>query len=129
MANSTLQVMLTIVDPGSDSEELDRLAIQLRRRLLELDVDSVERISAGEAPPGTRAVEIAVVGALLLTMAKSPELLSAVGGLVHSWVDGRPGATVEMTLGGDSIKIPGTALSPEQRQLFDLFVARNAGGE
>jgi hypothetical protein len=70
-------------------------------------------------------VEIAVVGTLLLSMAKSPELLKAVGGLVQAWAVGHQTATVEVTLGSDSIKLSGTGLSPEQRQLFETFVARN----
>ena len=40
------------VEPDADAAELDEATQQLRRELLELDVENVERPSAGPAPPG-----------------------------------------------------------------------------
>ncbi|HZC51226.1 MAG TPA: hypothetical protein VE441_01830 [Mycobacterium sp.] len=42
--------------------------MQLRRELLDLDLDAVEVPSAGE--PGTRAVDLAALGALVISVSQ-----------------------------------------------------------
>jgi hypothetical protein len=64
---ATLDIQVA-VGPGDDAEEIAEATLQLRRELLDLDVDAVELPSAGEAPPGTRAVELAALGALAVTV-------------------------------------------------------------
>ena len=44
---------------------------QLRRELLDLEVDAVEAPGAGEPPPGSRAVDVAALGALVVNLADS----------------------------------------------------------
>jgi hypothetical protein len=111
--------------PGADGQELDELTTRLRRQLLELDVRSVDRPRAGEAPPGTRAAELVALGGLLITLA-TPEVLKAVVGLVQSWVATRQGRSVELRIGEDTLTVTGVS-SDEQRRLVELFVARHAG--
>jgi hypothetical protein len=59
------------VGPSADAEDVAEATLQLRRELLDLDVDAVELVSAGEPPPGSRAVELAALGALVVTVAQS----------------------------------------------------------
>jgi hypothetical protein len=126
MLDEVLQVGLQI-DAGADADEqeLEELTARLRRQLLELDVESVERVRADEAPPGTRAVDVMMLGGLLVTLGKSPDLLKMVTGVVQSWVAGRQGRSVELQIGGDTLKVSGVS-SDEQRQLIALFVERHA---
>lgn len=49
------------VEPEADAAEL---AGQLREGLLELDTECADRATVGQAPPGTRAGEMHLVGAL-----------------------------------------------------------------
>ena len=63
--------------PDADAEEIAEATLQLRRELLDLDVDAVEVPRAGEPPPGTRAVDVAALGALVVSLA-DPQLLGAV---------------------------------------------------
>ena len=60
--------------------------MQLRRELLDLDVDVVEVPGAGEPRPGSRAVDVAAIGALVVNLA-DPQLLAAVVATVRSWLD------------------------------------------
>src|SRR5687768_741900 len=121
-------ISLTLrVEGGADSDalELDDVTARLRQQLLELDVQSVGPVQGGAPPPGTRSAEIAMVGGLLVTLVKSPELLKTVVGVVQGWLAGQPARTVEVQIGGDTLKVGG--LSPaEQRRLIDLFVERHA---
>jgi membrane-associated two-gene conflict system component 1 (EACC1) len=110
--------------PGADSEEVDEAARALLRELRELDVESVERVSEGPAPEGSRALEVAAVGSLVVTLGKSA--LGAFAGVLQAWLARRSGRTVKLTLGSDSIEITGGSAS-YQRQLIETFLAARAG--
>src|SRR6266704_2091630 len=87
---ATLGVHLGI-GPDADAEEVAEATAQLRRELLDLDVDAVGLPPAGEPPPGTRAVELAALGALVVTVAQS-QLLASVVAAVRSWLACSPRA-------------------------------------
>lgn len=125
MPNELLYIGLQL-DAGADADaqELDELTAQLRRQLLEFDVESVDRVRAGEAPPGTRGLDVMVLGGLFLTLSKSPELLKVVMGVVQSWVAGRQGRSAELQIASDTLKVSGIS-SEEQQRLIDLFVERH----
>lgn len=126
MSDDRLRVNLRLeAGDDADAREIDRLTLELRRRLLELPVDAVDPVSGGAAPPGTRAGEVIALGALLMTLAKSPEVLKIAVGTVQSWLGARQGKSIEMEIGGDKIKLSGLS-SEEQRRLVDLFVERHA---
>jgi hypothetical protein len=128
MSDDSIRVEVRL-DAGADADaqELYAVTAQLRQRLLDLDVDSVDRLQAGEAPPGTRAVDpLSIGGGLIVTLAKSPELLKNVLGSIGSWLVARRGGTAELQVGGDTIKLTGVS-SEDQRRLIDLFVARHTG--
>ena len=92
------------LEADADSAELEDATSQLRRELLELDVDDVKAPDGGEAPPGTRG---------------------AVGAAIQSWVARRASRSVKLTIDGDSIEV--SNVSPEdQRELIESFLARHA---
>jgi hypothetical protein len=112
------------VDAGDDPEQRDDLTRRLRAELLQLDVERVEVPAAGEAPPGARAVDIAAIGQLVVTVGQSATAIGAVVGLVQSWLSRTGRGTIEITTSdGDSVKVSGR-LSPEQRELLQTFVDR-----
>src|SRR5437764_8291883 len=96
-ADDRLQVRLRL-DPGldSDASETDLLTRRLRQQLLLLEVDSVEPVTQGPAPDGARAIEVMAIGALVATMAKSPELLKTVCGSVQAWLGASHSRSVEL---------------------------------
>ena len=67
----------------ADADELDDATGRLREELLELDVEAVERPAAGPAPPGSRGLEIAALGTLLVSLAHDalPVVLATLGAL------------------------------------------------
>src|SRR5262245_59397413 len=103
---------------GADAQELDDVTQRLRTQLLELDVRSVGPLQAGEPPPGTRSADLMMIGSLLVTLARSPELLKTVVGVVQSWLAGQTARAVELQIGGDTLKVSGLS-SAEQRRLID----------
>ena len=120
---ATLDIQLG-VGPDSDAEEVAEATLQLRRGLLELDVDAVEVPRAGEAPPGTRAVELAALGALAVTVAKS-QLLGPVVAAIRAWLAASPQRSIKLELDGDTLELSGLS-SKEQRRLTDEWLRRHA---
>jgi hypothetical protein len=114
------------VGPDGDAEEVAQATLQLRRELLDLDVDAVETLRAGEPPPGSRAVDVAAVGALVVNVADS-QLLAAVVAAVRSWLAGSSRRSIKLELGGDALELTGVS-SKEQRRLTDEWLARHTAG-
>jgi hypothetical protein len=120
---ATLGVQVAVRLDG-DAEEVAQATLQLRRELLDLDVDVVEAAGAGEPPPGARAVDIAALGALVVNIA-DPQLLAAVVSAVRSWLAASSRRSIKLQLGGDALEL--TVLSSkEQRRLADEWLARHA---
>jgi hypothetical protein len=109
--------------PGGDAEEVAQATMRLRRELLDLDVDAVEIPREGEPPPGSRAVDIAAVGTLMVNIAE-PQLLAAVVAAVRSWLAGSARRSIKLGLGGDVLELTGVS-SQEQRRLTDEWLARH----
>jgi hypothetical protein len=118
------------VDAGEDPEQRDDLTRRLRAELLQLDVERVDVPAAGEAPPGARAVDVAAVGALVVTVGQAATAVGAIVATIQSFlVRTGGGGTVEIATPEGSIKVSGR-LSSEQKELVQRFVARldNADG-
>jgi hypothetical protein len=102
---ATLGVQLAI-GPDTDAEEIAEATLQLRRELLDLDVEAVEQPRAGEPPPGTRAMELAALGVLVVTVAKS-QLLVPVVAAIRSWLAGSPQRSIKLEFDGDVLELSG----------------------
>ena len=123
MSANPVQIALT-VEAGADAREREELTLRLRRELRQLSGASVERPVGGEAPPGTRAVELAQVGQLLVTLGGAATAVGALVAAVRSWLAAQGSGTVKMTIGGDTIEITGQ-LSAEQRWLMDTWIEKH----
>jgi hypothetical protein len=119
---TTLAIHL-IVGPESDAQEVAEATLRLRRELLDLDVEAVELARAGEPPPGTRAVEVAALGALVVSVAKSQVLVNVVAA-VRSWLGGQQQRSIKLELDGDVLELTGVS-SKEQRRLADEWLQRH----
>lgn len=92
------------VGPDTDAEEVAEATLQLRRELLDLDVDAVEPAGGGEPPQGAKAVELAALGALVVSVANS-QLLGPVVAAIRSWLGGAPQRTVKLEFDGDVLEL------------------------
>ena len=109
--------------PDADAEEVAEATLQLRRELLDLDVNSVEMPPGGQPPPGTRGVELAALGALLVSVTQS-ELLAPVLAAIRSWLGGSPQRSIKLELEGDTLELTGISAT-EQRRLVDEWLQRH----
>jgi hypothetical protein len=120
---TTLGIQLA-AGPDDDAQQLGEATLQLRRELLDLDVEAVEAPRAGEPPPGTRAVELAALGTLVVTVAQS-KLLGAVVATVRSWLAGQSKRGIKLELDGDVLELTGVS-SREQQRLAEEWLRRHA---
>ena len=108
----------------ADATELDELTGPLREELLELDIERAERASADQAPPGTRAGEVLVAGALTVMLAPSAGLLNALIETVQSWMCRGSERSVKLEIDGNVLEA--TAITrAEQRALIDHWIDRH----
>jgi hypothetical protein len=116
---------IALIDDDLDAEEVDQLAQQLREELLQSDVESVDFVTAGEAPPHTRAIDIIALGGLLVTVAESVGALGTVVDTVRNWLTRRGRGQVKLQIGDDVLELSNVS-KRDQEQLIDAFLARHA---
>jgi hypothetical protein len=122
------ELRVQLAESGADAERLDELTGYLRQELLELDVQDVKALPAGEPPPGTRAIDAVAVGGLLVTFAENALGVRKVVSAIRAWLARGSGVkrTVRLELEGDILELSEVS-APEQTRLIDLFVSRHAG--
>ena len=116
---------IALIDDDLDAEEVDQLAQQLREELLQSDVESVDFVTAGEAPPHTRAIDIIALGGLLITVAESVGALGTVVDTVRNWLTRRGRGQVKLQIGDDVLELSNVS-KRDQEQLINAFLARHA---
>jgi hypothetical protein len=95
----------------------------LRNRLLELDVETVDRVAGPPAPPGARG-SADVAETLVVTLSNSA-LLVAVVRLLQSWISRGKGRRVTLRLGDDMIEVD-AASAEQQARLIEIWADRHA---
>jgi hypothetical protein len=120
-----LRVQLS--EENADAERLDELASSLRQELLQLDVEDVTALRAGEPPPGARGLELAALGSLLVGLGSSADGLRAVISAISGWLSRGWGAhrSVKLEIDGDVLEL-NEASAADQDRLIGLFIARHA---
>jgi hypothetical protein len=126
MGNMPLLLDVQLIDePGAENADVAVATVQLRRELLQLDVDSVDAAHDGAPPPGARAAELATLGALVVTITRS-QLLPAVVATVQSWLARSRRRSIKLVIAGDVLEVTGAG-SAEQRRLADEWLRRHEG--
>jgi hypothetical protein len=109
---------------GLEPDELASLTEQLREELLDLDVDDVRPVSGGAAPEGSKAIELAALGALIVRLATSPKALLGVVRTVSGWLQRSGARSVHVQIGDDVLEVTGIS-SEDQHALIDAWIERH----
>jgi hypothetical protein len=123
------QLRLRLAEEGADAERLDELTGFLRQELLQLDVDDVTALPAGELPLGARGVDAATVGSLLVAIGSAAQGLSEVITAVSAWRarGGTAHRRVRLEIGDDALDLS-DATAADQDRLIALFIGRHTTG-
>lgn len=124
------ELRLHLSEEGADAERLAMLTGYLRAELLQLDVEDVTALRAGEPPPGSRVFGVVTVGALLIALGQSVQGLRPVVSAVRDWLrrGGETRRTVRLELDGDALELS-QASPADQERLIELFISRHTTGE
>ena len=94
MTEHTTDLLIELSLEGGDLAELDDLTRQLQTEVGELNIDSVQQVSTGVAPPGTKALDMAAIGQMAVTLA--PAVIPPLFDLLKSWVERKPSTPVKI---------------------------------
>jgi hypothetical protein len=122
VTRDAVTVAVEVRETGADEHDLDELAARLRRALLELDVDAVER-APGSAPEGAKG--LAELATLLVTVGNAAGGLATLVGAIRSWLGSSGTRSVKLELDGDSLEVTGLS-KPEQERLVAEWLSRQA---
>jgi hypothetical protein len=124
------EIRLQLAEDGADAERLDALTGYLRRELLQLDVEEVSRVQAGDVPPGARAIDVLALGGLVVSLGRAATGLQQVVAAIRRWLSSGDGIrrTVKIEIDGDILELSEVSLA-EQDRLVDLFVRRHSADE
>jgi hypothetical protein len=111
---------LVVHSDDADDQALDDLAQTLRNQLLQLDVDAVEPLPDGEAPEGSKAIDLVVIGGLLVRF--GPDVANAVANVVKAFVKRDEGRSVTLKVGDREITVQ-AATAEQQDKLVDALIA------
>jgi hypothetical protein len=121
------QILVEVYDANASAEDVDRLTRALRGALLGIDdVEAVRPASAGPAPEGSKAVGVEALGALLVAVEPTVEVVRRVLDVVRSWLghgsaEASSSRTMRVTVNGHTIELIPT---PDQQQaLVEKFLA------
>lgn len=119
----TRELKIELVEPGADPEMVDDLVADLRLELLELDVESVSPVVQGPPADGSKGIEVAALGALLVVIKDSVWLVDEVVGAVRSWFARGSSShrSLKITVEGRSLELS-AATDEQQAQLVAEFV-------
>jgi hypothetical protein len=124
----TTELKVELFEPYADPDQVDELAQHLRLELLELDVESVSPVTTGPAPDGSKGLELAAIGALLVHVAGSANALTSVIQAMRSWLRREAPAkrSITVSIGGNTLELT-SATDAQQQQLVEQFVRAVSG--
>jgi hypothetical protein len=116
------EMVLKIDEEDADEQRRDDLARSLRDELLYLDVDDVRAVRDGEPPPGSRGIDVAQVGALVVSFDGAIHAVATVVATIRSWLGSTHAErSVELTVGDKTLKLS-SASKEQQEQLIQEFM-------
>jgi hypothetical protein len=120
MTEEKIQLKLK-VDAGTeaDKEELEQLTRQLRKRLLELDVESVDLLSEEKVSQGAKGEPITTT--LIVTLFATGGVVTTLIKAIETWLTRDRSVTIEEK-NGDKLQMTGIS-SEEQRRIIDAWIS------
>ena len=94
MSENPAELFIEVLLEEGHEAELDELTRQLKAEVEDLSVDSVEDVINGNAPDGTKALDLTVIGQMAVTLA--PTIIPPLFELLKSWVERKPSTPVKI---------------------------------
>ena len=118
-----VQISLTVACSGLDADGVAALAAQLRREILDADVDDAEPVAAEKAPAGAKSAALAAVGTLAVTLA--PTVLESLMTIIASWLSRQPN---DVVIEIDGNRFEGRVSKEQRDKLVTAYLRRVDNG-
>ena len=125
MSENSAELLIELLLEDGDTAELDELMQQLRAEIRELEIDSMEQVQLGEAPPGTKGMDMAALGHTAISLA--PTLIPPLFDLLKSWIQRKPSTpvTIRVKVGKKTTEIEYDPTKTSAKDLEALIKALN----
>src|SRR5690348_9015344 len=100
-----IELRVAVDAPGVDDDTLTESVSVLIGELSELDVDDVQNATAGDAPEGSKGIELALLGSLIVKLVRSRKIIVQVVDAVRDWMSRNNADSVRIELDGDVLEI------------------------
>jgi hypothetical protein len=120
-------IRVELYDGDADPSAVDRDARLLRDQLLDIEeVDAVTAVADRTAPPGARGIDVASLGAMLVSARPTVEVVAHVVSVLRGWLAaglhaGQTARTLKVTVNGQSLELS-AATAQEQQALVEQFI-------
>ena len=94
--SDSAELLISVSLDDADSEQLQKITHQLQSEINQLHIDSVEKVSAGDASEGTKSANWAEIGQMVVTLA--PAIVPPLFDLLKSWVNRQPSTPVKIRI-------------------------------
>jgi len=94
MSENPAELFIEVMLEGGNNAELDELTRQLKAEVEDLSVDSVNAVTEGRAPDGTKGPDLLALGQMAVTLA--PAIIPPLFELLKSWVERKPSTPVKI---------------------------------
>jgi hypothetical protein len=130
--NALLIKIESTLEEDEDTEELERIAHNLRDDLNELDVvEKVELVKnegdKREPPKGSKAGgDMVTLGSMLVTLGASAAstIIPNLANTLQSWVTRNETHKISLEIGGDKLELTGVS-DKEQQRLIDTWISHH----
>ena len=119
-----INILVQLSDPGDRPEQLEASVEDFCLDLVRLGAVTVSR-PGDPHPPGARGGDLVTIGAVLVALARSPDLLRAVVSVVDTWLGGRRQGGVELEVDGEKLVLTG-AHRRDQQKVMEAFIDRHS---
>ena len=115
-------VVLDVAEAGADAERLGDLTQALRAEIGDADVGEATAGRGEAPPPGSRAIDVAAVGSLLVSINGSVDILRHLVATVVAWLSRGPAErSVELVAGEHTLRLS-HASADQQERLVEAFI-------
>lgn len=112
------ELSISLSVDGGDPEELQELSNQLQSEIIQLHIDSIKKVSAGENAGGTKGADWAAIGQMTVTLA--PVIIPPLFALLKSWVERKPSTPVKIRVKVGKNKTAQIEYDPTKTSTKDL---------
>lgn len=121
MTNDPFLLQVELVPSTSvDERVVEQQTLDLADELRGVRGVEVDRARA-EVPPDAKALDVAAIGSLLVSLGGAGGAITALVGVLRGWVTREQGRKIRIRIDGRELELSGASRNEEQ-QLIDAFV-------